>query len=304
MWAPRPARRLVLTVNFFQPAAEVVRLGWQTGKAPGGWVFDQEIRLHQRLRVLVHPSGIDVSSSALRLLPAKLRQHRRELGTRWRRLSSGRQALLTLAHLRDSHPYAQLAAGFGVGTTTAYRYIASPRPSTSWPPSPPRLRRRPGRHRPRHSCRWTARCCRSTGSPPTGPSTAESTGSTGSTGGTCRSWPIPAAGCCGPRRLCPVPSTTSGPPVSTASSALSRTLTSSAGRTRSVEVPGVRSVSRAGAAGRPFPQGRRRSTGPTRRSAPWSSRPSPPSSPGGSSPACGARPPASRASFRPSPASI
>jgi hypothetical protein len=74
--------------------------------------------------VLVYPSGVDVSSSALRFLSAKLRQRRRELGTRWRRLSVGRQALLTLAHLRNGHPYAQLAAGFGIGTTTAYRYIA------------------------------------------------------------------------------------------------------------------------------------------------------------------------------------
>ena len=43
--------------------------------------------------------------------------------SRRRRLSPGRQALLTLAHLRNGHPYAQLAAGFGVGTTTANRYI-------------------------------------------------------------------------------------------------------------------------------------------------------------------------------------
>jgi DDE superfamily endonuclease len=28
-----------------------------------------------------------------------------------------------LAHLRCGHTYAQLAAGFGVGTTTAYRYV-------------------------------------------------------------------------------------------------------------------------------------------------------------------------------------
>lgn len=73
--------------------------------------------------MLVCPSGVDVSSSALRFLSAKLRQRRQELGTRWRRLSAGRQALLTLAHLRNGHPYAQLAAGFGIGTTTAYRYI-------------------------------------------------------------------------------------------------------------------------------------------------------------------------------------
>ncbi|PJE97175.1 IS5/IS1182 family transposase [Streptomyces carminius] len=73
--------------------------------------------------MLVYPSGVDVSSSALRFLSAKLRRHRRELGTRWRRLSPGRQALLTLAHLRNGHPYVQLAAGFGIGTTTTYRYV-------------------------------------------------------------------------------------------------------------------------------------------------------------------------------------
>jgi hypothetical protein len=74
--------------------------------------------------VLVYPCGLDVSSSALRLLSTELRRHREVIGTRWRRLSTGRQALLTLAHLRNGHPYAQLAAGFGIGTTTAYRYIA------------------------------------------------------------------------------------------------------------------------------------------------------------------------------------
>jgi hypothetical protein len=52
-----------------------------------------------------------------------LRRHRRVIGSRWRRLSAGRQALLTLAHLRVGNTYAQLAAGFGVGTTTAYRYV-------------------------------------------------------------------------------------------------------------------------------------------------------------------------------------
>ncbi|GAA3783706.1 transposase family protein [Streptomyces coacervatus] len=73
--------------------------------------------------MLVYPSGVDVSSSALRFLAARLREHRRALGTRWRRLNAGRQALLTLAHLRNGQPYAQLAAGFEIGTTTAYRYI-------------------------------------------------------------------------------------------------------------------------------------------------------------------------------------
>ncbi|MCN9244539.1 transposase family protein [Streptomyces sp. RY43-2] len=73
--------------------------------------------------MLVCPSGVDVSSSALRFLTQQVRRHRREIGSRWRRPSAGRQALLTLAHLRVGHRHAQLAAGFGVGTTTAYRYV-------------------------------------------------------------------------------------------------------------------------------------------------------------------------------------
>ncbi|MDQ0604838.1 hypothetical protein QF037_009183 [Streptomyces canus] len=55
-------------------------------------------------------------------MSARLRDHRQR-GTRWRRPSTGRQALLALAHLRCGHTYGQLAAGFGAGTTTAYRYI-------------------------------------------------------------------------------------------------------------------------------------------------------------------------------------
>jgi hypothetical protein len=73
--------------------------------------------------VLVYPCGLDVSSRSLRLLAARLREHRRRIGSRWRRLSAGRQALLALAHLRNGTTYAQLAAGFRVGTSTACRYI-------------------------------------------------------------------------------------------------------------------------------------------------------------------------------------
>ncbi|MGW5782142.1 transposase family protein, partial [Streptomyces sp. NPDC003863] len=41
----------------------------------------------------------------------------------WRRITPGRQALLVLAHLRCGDTYAQLAAGFGVGIATVYRYV-------------------------------------------------------------------------------------------------------------------------------------------------------------------------------------
>lgn len=73
--------------------------------------------------MLVHPSSIDLSSRTLRFLTGQLAVRRREIGTRWRRGSAARQALLALAHLRCGDTYAQLAAGFGIGIATVYRYI-------------------------------------------------------------------------------------------------------------------------------------------------------------------------------------
>ncbi|MFJ4854104.1 transposase family protein [Streptomyces sp. NPDC088730] len=86
--------------------------------------------------MLVYPSSIDLSSRTLRFLAGRLTTRRQEIGTRWRRLPASRQALLALAHLRCGDTYAQLAAGFGIGIATAYRYIreavetlAAPAPS-------------------------------------------------------------------------------------------------------------------------------------------------------------------------------
>jgi DDE superfamily endonuclease/Helix-turn-helix of DDE superfamily endonuclease len=64
-----------------------------------------------------------VSNRALQVLADALRQRRSELGSRWRRLPAGRQALLVLAHLRKGETYIALASGFGVGTTTVFRYV-------------------------------------------------------------------------------------------------------------------------------------------------------------------------------------
>lgn len=56
-------------------------------------------------------------------LSGLLAGHCRRIGSRWRRLACGRQALLVLAHLRCGDTYARLAAGFRIGIATAYRYI-------------------------------------------------------------------------------------------------------------------------------------------------------------------------------------
>ncbi|WP_420162283.1 transposase family protein [Nocardiopsis sp. CNT-189] len=51
------------------------------------------------------------------------RAHRARTGSRWRRLAPAAQALPVLAHLYKGEPFAQVAAGFGVGTATARRYV-------------------------------------------------------------------------------------------------------------------------------------------------------------------------------------
>lgn len=73
--------------------------------------------------MLSHPATIPLSSRTLNHLAECLRNHRRQRRSRWRRLEPGRQALLTLAHLRNGDTDARLAAGFGIGVATAWRYV-------------------------------------------------------------------------------------------------------------------------------------------------------------------------------------
>ncbi|ANZ13674.1 transposase IS4 family protein [Streptomyces noursei ATCC 11455] len=48
---------------------------------------------------------------------------RQEINSPWWRLGCFKQALLVLAHLRKNETFAQVAAGFGVSVTTAWRYV-------------------------------------------------------------------------------------------------------------------------------------------------------------------------------------
>jgi hypothetical protein len=68
-------------------------------------------------------AALPLSSGTLTYVSGIIRRHRKSIGSRWRRLNCGKQALLVLAYLRKGEAFAELAAGFGVGTTTAWRYV-------------------------------------------------------------------------------------------------------------------------------------------------------------------------------------
>ncbi|MGW2370465.1 transposase family protein [Streptomyces sp. NPDC001667] len=70
-----------------------------------------------------YPSTLDVSSELIEHVAWLLHARRRELKSPWRRLGCFKQALLALAHLRKNETLVQVAAGFGVSVTTAWRYV-------------------------------------------------------------------------------------------------------------------------------------------------------------------------------------
>ncbi|BCB83517.1 transposase family protein [Phytohabitans suffuscus] len=72
---------------------------------------------------MIYPGTISLSTAHLTHLAEHLRAHRAAIGSRWRKLTAGQQALLALAHLRNGDTYARLAAGFGVGVATVWRYV-------------------------------------------------------------------------------------------------------------------------------------------------------------------------------------
>jgi hypothetical protein len=74
--------------------------------------------------MLFYRAALPLSSKTLTFVAGILRRHRKSIGSRWRKLNPGRQALLVLAYLRKGDTFADLAAGFGVGATTAWRYVS------------------------------------------------------------------------------------------------------------------------------------------------------------------------------------
>src|SRR6266699_2726292 len=78
---------------------------------------------HRGAPMLFYPAALPLSAQTLTYVAGIIRRHRKKIGSAWRKLNPGRQALLILAYLRKGETFAELAAGFGVGTATAWRYV-------------------------------------------------------------------------------------------------------------------------------------------------------------------------------------
>jgi hypothetical protein len=73
--------------------------------------------------MLFYRAALPLSCKTLNYAAGIIRRHRKAIGSRWRKLNPGQQALLALAYLRKGETFAELAAGFAVGTATAWRYV-------------------------------------------------------------------------------------------------------------------------------------------------------------------------------------
>ena len=65
--------------------------------------------------MLFYRAALPLSHQTLTFVSGLIRTHRRKLGSPWRKLNPGRQALLVLVHLRKGEPFAEVGAGFEVG---------------------------------------------------------------------------------------------------------------------------------------------------------------------------------------------
>jgi hypothetical protein len=73
--------------------------------------------------MLFYPAALPLSRQTLTYPAGIIRRHRTRIGSPWRKLNAGQQALVVLAYLRKGETFAELAAGFGISTATAWRYV-------------------------------------------------------------------------------------------------------------------------------------------------------------------------------------
>jgi hypothetical protein len=72
--------------------------------------------------VLSYRASLPLSRQTLAYATGVIRRHRKAIGSKGRALPPGAQALMVLVYLRKGETFAELGAGFGVSTTTAWRY--------------------------------------------------------------------------------------------------------------------------------------------------------------------------------------
>jgi phospholipid N-methyltransferase len=73
--------------------------------------------------MLFYRAALPLSHQTLTFVSGLVRTHCRQIGSVWRALDPGQQALLVLVYLRKGEPFAEVGAGFGVSTTTCWRYV-------------------------------------------------------------------------------------------------------------------------------------------------------------------------------------
>jgi hypothetical protein len=73
--------------------------------------------------MLFYRAALPLSRPTLLFVAGVIRRHRKATGSCWRNLNPGQQALVALVYLRKGETFADLGAGFGVGTATAWRYV-------------------------------------------------------------------------------------------------------------------------------------------------------------------------------------
>ena len=62
--------------------------------------------------MLFYRAAVDLSRSTLNYVAGMIRRHRKAIGSPWRLLNPGQQALLVLVYLRKGETFTELGAGF------------------------------------------------------------------------------------------------------------------------------------------------------------------------------------------------
>jgi hypothetical protein len=63
--------------------------------------------------MLFYRAALPLSQQTLTFVSGIIRRHRISIGSSWRKLNCGQQALLVLVYLRKGETFAEVAGGFG-----------------------------------------------------------------------------------------------------------------------------------------------------------------------------------------------